>query len=62
MKRYQNLLAETLASTPVEYEDLEHFDTGTELANQWQAQLSALQEQAALSHQRLETILTNAMK
>ena len=62
VKRYQNILAETLTSTPVEHEDLEHFDTGTELAHQWQAQLPTLREQAALAHQRLETTLTNAMK
>ena len=46
----------TLAATPEPYEDLEHWDTGIELARQWQQQLPALRVQAARARARLEDI------
>ena len=54
--KYKALLDATLAATPEPYEDLEHWDTGIELARQWQQQLPALRVQAARARARLEEI------
>ena len=54
--KYEALLDGALAATPEPYEDLEHWDTGVELARQWQQQLPALREQAARARARLEEI------
>jgi hypothetical protein len=54
--KYTALLDSALASKPVAHEDLEHWDTGAALMEQWQAQLPALRAHAMRARARLQFI------
>jgi hypothetical protein len=60
--RYAGLLDSALATEPLPHEDLEHFETGRELARQWREQLPALREHAARARARLEAIRAAAAR
>ena len=58
---YIGVIDEAMRAEPQEFEDLEHWDTGSDIARQWAAQLPALREHAEQAKARLLEIRAAAV-